>query len=243
MALYSYSILNKIIRKISLSFAKDFYFFQKLIEGKSVAIVGPANTIEQANYGEYIDNHDIVIRINDAFPLNSALINYTGSKSDILFHGLYDGTSEGHCGKVSPGLWKRNGVKLVIYPTHLKDDEWLIYNFHARNYFFLPFSQVPQKQYFAFENELKARPTTGLSSIFWTLSAKPKKIFITGISFYKKPHLEYYKSGQAIKEYNSNYISKQGVHNVEREFEFFKSLIHINPNIELDLFLKSVINS
>ena len=38
--------------------------YLKFIEGKTVAIVGPAQYMMGKNLGEEIDNHDIVVRIN-----------------------------------------------------------------------------------------------------------------------------------------------------------------------------------
>ena len=38
--------------------------FRKLIEGKTVAIVGPAEYLMGSGYGNKIDEHDIVVRVN-----------------------------------------------------------------------------------------------------------------------------------------------------------------------------------
>ena len=54
--------------------------FQKMIEGKRVAIVG--NMTPSEDLSEEIDNHDIVIRINHFYNYDSGLV---GKKVDMLF--------------------------------------------------------------------------------------------------------------------------------------------------------------
>ena len=38
--------------------------YKRTIEGKTVALVGPAKYMQGTNYGKEIDSHEIVVRIN-----------------------------------------------------------------------------------------------------------------------------------------------------------------------------------
>lgn len=73
-------------QKQEMLLSSDFEGLARLkdiLKGKSVAIVGNAESVLNKSFGSDIDNHDIVIRINKGFPSknNKAL----GTKTTILF--------------------------------------------------------------------------------------------------------------------------------------------------------------
>lgn len=58
------------------------------IKSKSVAIVGNSDILSEQNYGEIIDNHDVVCRINLGY-LRTNKINF-GIKTDFLFYSNFN---------------------------------------------------------------------------------------------------------------------------------------------------------
>ena len=63
-----------------------FRFFQNFLNKKKIALVGPASSIEKDKNGEFIDSHDIVVRLNYAKIKNP---DHSGTKTDVIY---YDGS-------------------------------------------------------------------------------------------------------------------------------------------------------
>ncbi|MGB9181526.1 MAG: glycosyltransferase family 29 protein, partial [Pyrinomonadaceae bacterium] len=62
--------------------------FGRLLKGKDVVIVGPAETLRGKGQGRMIDAHDLVVRLNTAIqhmPFNLELANDIGTRTDILY--------------------------------------------------------------------------------------------------------------------------------------------------------------
>lgn len=58
------------------------------LRGKSVALVGPAETTRDAAGGGVIDSHDVVVRMNNAYrwaPYGAELARDIGSRTDVLY--------------------------------------------------------------------------------------------------------------------------------------------------------------
>lgn len=60
--------------------------FRQLVEGRQVALLGPAKYLTQACQGNHIDGHDLVCRINWCWPVPPDYHRYIGSRTDILGH-------------------------------------------------------------------------------------------------------------------------------------------------------------
>ena len=62
--------------------------FKSMLKDKSVAIVGPAETLTGTGQGQLIDSHDLVVRFNTAIqymPFASNLARDIGTRTDILY--------------------------------------------------------------------------------------------------------------------------------------------------------------
>ncbi|MSQ79823.1 MAG: hypothetical protein EXR21_09160 [Flavobacteriaceae bacterium] len=59
-----------------------------LINGKTIAYVGPASNIAGKQMGKFIDGHDIVIRAGQMAPLPKGAFDDYGSRTDILVHSF-----------------------------------------------------------------------------------------------------------------------------------------------------------
>jgi hypothetical protein len=62
--------------------------FGRLLKGKDVMIVGPAETLRGKGLGKMIDAHDLVVRFNTAIhfiPFTRELANDIGTRTDILY--------------------------------------------------------------------------------------------------------------------------------------------------------------
>ena len=62
--------------------------FKSFLSGKRVALVGPASTLLGEGRGAFIDGHDVVVRLNHAWPLPEDLKKDVGSRIDVIYHNL-----------------------------------------------------------------------------------------------------------------------------------------------------------
>lgn len=69
-------------------FIKNERDFSNFIKNKSLIIVGPSKSLENQKMGKFIDNHDIVIRLNNSFPIlyKKDIHEDVGSRTDIIYH-------------------------------------------------------------------------------------------------------------------------------------------------------------
>lgn len=61
---------------------------QKFCDNKKIAIIGNSSRILNNNYGNIIDNHDIVVRINHAPKFIHKYPNSVGTKTTIMSYGI-----------------------------------------------------------------------------------------------------------------------------------------------------------
>lgn len=62
--------------------------YRRYLRGKNVVLVGPASTLRGQGLGEFIDSHDVVVRLNHAWPLPEELKPDIGSRIDVIYHNL-----------------------------------------------------------------------------------------------------------------------------------------------------------
>ena len=212
--------------------------YTTFVTGKTVAIVGPANSIINTNKGALIDKFDIVIRLNKALPLSRSIIKDTGSKTDIVYNSL---NTESHPGQnnLNTKLYKRYGVKFVCSPYPysgvFKQD---IINYINMFKFDIPFRCVNRKKFNKFEGSLKTRPYTGTSAIMDILNFPIKLLYITGIDFYNTP---YYSQYRRIKKSQLYHLRDNQIHSAYPQMEYllYKSLV--DTRIILDTTLEKLL--
>ena len=76
---------------------------QEILDGKTVAIVGPSFHINGQNLGNYIDSFDVVVRVGFLEePTEIAMKDY-GSRTDIIIHSFnsFDLINYFFCSKTS----------------------------------------------------------------------------------------------------------------------------------------------
>lgn len=57
--------------------------FKKYCSGKNIAIVGNSSSLLNKESCQFIDSHDIVIRINNAYPIKSEYYKNIGRRTDV----------------------------------------------------------------------------------------------------------------------------------------------------------------
>lgn len=226
---------NKFINKI---FDKYTQLFTHYLKGKSVVLVGPANSIIGTNLGKTIDKFDIVIRLNKALPIPLNLENDIGSRTDIIYNALNTTDFPGQ-NNLDTNFYKKNGVKFVVSPYPFSGVFYNdIINYISKYKFDLPFRTVKQSKFSAFKNQLKTRPYTGTSAIMDLLTFDIKALYITGIDFYNTP---YYSQYRRIKRKKLSSLRDNSIHSAYPQMEYllYKSLI--DKRIILDKTLEKLL--
>ena len=214
---------------------KDKY--RKFLEGKNVALVGPAKSIESSLNGKKIDSHDVVVRLNYAKIKD---IKASGSRTDVIY---YDGSLH---------EYKNIQPEFVIcsYPP----TEWFYsyrcarnvkYNSHLYNSLVIE-AGIYKDLKSSLSSTMKVRPNTGLVSIVDILRFDIKTLFITGLDFYRTGYLETHPDYGKTDLNRIKEIFKSGdngdYHDTEKQFEYFINNIISDKRIKLDNFLQKEIN-
>ena len=223
--------LNKVI-------AKYTDLFRHYIKGKSVVIVGPANSILGTGKGELIDKFDIVIRLNKALPVPQNLKKDIGSRTDIVYNALNTTDFPGQ-NNLDTNFYKQNGVKFVVSPYPLSGVFYNdIINYITKYQFDIPFRTVIPSKFFGFKNQLQTRPYTGTCAIMDILQFDVKALYITGIDFYNTP---YYSQYRRIKKTKLNSLRENSIHSAfpQMEYLLYKSLI--DKRVILDKTLEKLL--
>ncbi|WP_026452241.1 glycosyltransferase family 29 protein [Aequorivita capsosiphonis] len=231
----------------------DFYinkllykFNPEWFSNKRIALIGGADSVLQQKHGDFIDDFDVVVRINKGVELIDKQKDYVGTKTDILFHSFLDNSKEIGSSPITVDLWKKHKVQHIVYSKNYRIAEEGIYDiilFGKKSGGKTKFSNLPKDLYMKSLEALAPQcPTTGFIAINTILNCKPKELYISGITFFKTPHNGIYRP-QNIEEFKKHFNNSPKSHNPEREYAYFKNLYLKNKSIiRLDNVLDEIIN-
>ena len=105
------AIFKKKSKEIECKNLKD------IIEGKRVALVGPASYMVGSNYGKEIDSHDVVVRINRGIESIAEFKNDLGEKTDVYYSCLIEKAQQ--TGVLNPQeLKEKYGIIHIVTPPN-----------------------------------------------------------------------------------------------------------------------------
>jgi hypothetical protein len=191
---------------------------EQLIKGKKVAIVGPAEYVCKElddTHGSYLDNYDVVIRLNSFFYCPEELKKYYGSKYDIISSAFWHRCNNDF--KDPDFIWKNSRYCIEEEYNRLNEGTILL-ECYARNEFHeiyrrykktidsnkLIYGNISGEKYYQVVNLLKniypitKTPTTGFATIGLILSFQPRKLYITGITAYQETPYKTHFDGYSI---------------------------------------------
>ena len=207
---------------LMLSSLKTFHP-EKEFRNKRVAIVGAADSAFEEKNGKFIDEHDVVVRINKA-PYSWTLekAEYIGAKFTHLYHSFYENKYSGG-GPIEWEYYDRLGIEKVINPICTRKGLQAHLNYYKRHHSSRATYLLSHKNYQNLSGKLENYvPTVGFSALMSVLQADCKEIYITGFTFFRTPYAKGYRDHFLEKEVNQEHIKKQGLHNPDLEFEIFK---------------------
>ena len=106
---------------------------QGLFKGKRIAIIGAASSAYKKELGDYINEFDIVVRVNKApHVLKEGKHNdKIGVKTDVLFHSFFENEKFGG-GKLDYELYDELGISFVINPIPNSFGKRNTFNFYKK---------------------------------------------------------------------------------------------------------------
>lgn len=232
-----------------LRFNKMNNDFEKLIKGKKVAIVGSASYMREKNYGQSIDDHDLVVRINRGCEIVKSNEEHIGSRTDILYSCLIEKSE-------NAGFWNANmfvnDYKLKYLCTTPESSMAGISNFTSlhqmvdhRKYLDLskkmPCRIVDASFFTKIAKEISCRPTTGYIAIYDILRYQPEKLSIHGFDFFYSGWYGNYKEGisSEVSDLLIKTLSSKR-HKHKNMWQHAKNLLKV-PNVAIDDHLKKVL--
>lgn len=208
-------------------------FREEWFRGKRVAIIGGADSVLKEKSGAYIDDFDVVVRINKGVDVVAAQHEYIGSKTDVLFHCFYVRENDRGSSPITIDLWKEKQVGKLIFSHNYRCSSYSLQNFiyflkHTKGSF--RFAQVPKRLFYKNMRITKPYgPTTGLIAINTVFNCQPTELYIKGITFFKTPHDPSYREG-APEQYQKMFAEHKS-HDPEAEYQHVKSLYQKYPDI------------
>jgi hypothetical protein len=218
--------------------------FEDLIKDRSVLLIGPASYLLDTPIAEKTLNYDTVIRVNSGVDLVEKIPEYVGKRTDVLFTTCdRDPSNDTNNRKVDS--WIKNNVGHVrISPPGIRQHfQSNIEMFIRENRDRLNFSIIDKQQYI---DQISlcgdSIPNTGFSAIMDCLFHNPKKIHISGITFFKGGYLKDYegraKTEQEVRSFFSRVSSH---HNIDKQIIAFKKIFASNENLSCDSYIMEVL--
>ena len=224
--------------------------YHKYIEGKSVALVGPAEYLTKTSNGKIIDGFEIVVRINRGLELIEQYSESIGTRTDILYNCMIKSPDNG--GNLSVREYKKHGVEWistvpgsdssgncysnVLHPMVKRFD------IYKMKYFF-KFHVMDYKKYSALNKKVKSRANTGFSAIFDLLAHNPSQLYVTGFSFYLDNFIPGYKKGCSRNEIEFSrqcFVSER--HKQQPQWQLLKDTYNENDKIVFDNTLERILS-
>ena len=177
--------------------------YSQYISGKSVAIVGPAASLIGENNGEKIDSHDIIVRINNDFPLSSKLSKDIGSRTDVLYHvsGPAKRAKEIACQTGCDAVELLDGIQWCVTRAAIAKKKEKIKRFMKSNSVIFRLkheNKIKVIEISRFGAEIQkelsnTQPYTGVLAVCHLLNFKLKLLSVYGFDFYRSGyHPDYF---------------------------------------------------
>lgn len=213
--------------------------FKNFIENKTIALVGPAESIIGTKKGDLIDKFDIVIRLNKSLPLPENLAEDIGTKTNILYNSLNTSDFPGE-NKFQSSFLQKHNIQFLCCPYPIENNYFKndILNYVKRNKFSMPFRAINNQLYNSIENSIRTRPYTGTCAIVDLLSYNIKYLYITGLDFYTTKYYKQYRriSKQQLKNTRNNFYHKN-----EPQINLLKHTSLFDNRIILDSYLDGLL--
>lgn len=188
--------------------------FNDYLKGKSVIIVGPSPYLKGKGRGEFIDSHDIVIRMNKGWKPDSSLHKDYGSKTNIRWHCMMEQMQNG--GPFEIDSMVDYGVEWLASPFPRNLDY-----FHNDNIKFEIQNSEEKINFYCFSDliyyinvmmALETRPNVGTVAFMDLMNYDIKNLHLCGITFLLDGYLNEYGRNPDFKRLTLGHATEPQAH-------------------------------
>ena len=208
--------------------------FAEIVEGKRIALIGPASYLSEIYMRERIETYDLIVRLNRDFPPNLKFYENVGAKTDIWYvvskrlHQIQNN-------KLADLILRHNMKSIVIsFPNPSRCGDM-----KKRLSKHLVFRDIHFQDYSTYHQVLNAKPATGNMAILDLLSYDIKELFIAGITFYRDGlYREGYANDSDQKRVKN---SQEKRHKPEKQLEFMLKVFREDARVNVEETMQKII--
>lgn len=210
--------------------------YYDLLLNKKVIVIGPSPNLLNQNLGNYIDSFDLVVRLNQSYPLENQYSNDLGTKTDILYHCLNE---DPRCGNtIHYDLMVEENIFLSSpYPKNVSPFHNDVIKFETQNKNRISYHIIDTEFYLILASSLKTRLNTGTACILDLLSYPVKELYVYGFTWYKDGWRDSYKTNGVIE----NEIRNNPIHSQTPQMNIIKELALQDKRLYIDDTMKQIL--
>lgn len=221
-----------------VSYTKNPESFISLVKDKKVIIVGPSITVQECNLGTFINNFDVIVRLNKSLPVPTRMYPHIGYRTDVLYNSLNTTDYPGE-NRFGPHFLKRQKVKYLRCPyppiTPFSND---IKSFCRKNRNIIDFGHIDTNYYIKLEHCIGTRPYTGTCAIADLLHCGVKELFVMGIDFYTYKHSFYYRN---VSERKLRKLRNNNIHRRKPQIDLIRRFYLLDNRLVVDNILDEIL--
>lgn len=217
------------------------------LAGQRVVLVGPAASITGRGLGQWIESHDLVVRMNLSCPPPAEMQPDIGLRTDILYHRLLSANmsaaiSRVHCPSEIT-TWKENGVRWVATSQAAGHSRTQLYQ--RSNKDMLPLLTLGDRIMPLIKKWTGASsPSMGTIAICHLLGSNLSQLDVTGIDFYGSAYYVGYGgfnaeqasrgNGRALWGQRGGYARRAVPHPQPHQIDFMRRLRDVDQRLAFD---------
>lgn len=211
--------------------------YSEFLAGKRVIVVGPAGYLLGKGLGQWIDDHDLVVRLNWGAPVPANQKDDLGSRTDILYKRLL---KLGHIDFIDLQEWYSEKMQWVIAVDRGQQN-------NSQRYFETMMSSssinytIERTTRNELHRDLNTSPFVGIVAISHLLRHQVASIDVVGMDFYSSG----YSPGYGGREYREHHNRKEGTpsprHNIRQQMKWLIDTAKSDGRLHFDEVLTEIL--
>jgi len=217
--------------------------FEKILNQKTIAVVGPSPHLLGKKLGSKIDSYDIVCRLNEVRPIGLE-VDY-GKKADILFWHLNNCDKNEFMSHKNSDPETFKNIKMLVYPRQHEDVNKRGCGVsspleNATKWFpGTPFFQTDTRAVKNLEDAHQAHFTVGTLALLMLLEYNFKELYVCGMSFFKHTG---FREGYRYHTSRPTFPNKTGSpHEIDKDIKCLRRFFKNRKNISGDEYFEKII--